>query len=114
MALGLLAAPAIATAESVYTTDVVPNLKSITVSGPITNGSATLTIAPAEDCSTMLIQSNKATAPKVSGKLEVGSPLGTDGVDGTVVALLDAGVTSHELKTDIAAGEGFYLHAYAV
>lgn len=81
----------------------------------VTNGKSTVSIEPMAGTSTLLVKSDKASAPTdLTGKLEVGSALGTDGADGTVIAILDGNAKTYELETDIAAGEGFYLHGYAI
>ncbi|MDE7150505.1 MAG: fibronectin type III domain-containing protein, partial [Bacteroidales bacterium] len=78
----------------------------------VTDGKSTISIEPAAGLSTMLVKSDKATAPTgLTGKLEVGSSLGTDG---TVITILNTDVTTYELTTDIEPGQGFYLHGYTV
>lgn len=88
----------------------IPAVKDIHVT--IAEGNAQLTFQPAEGFSMMLVKSDKLTAPAVAGKLVAGDNLGTNGADGTVIAILDAATTAYNLPME--AGEGRYLHFYSV
>lgn len=80
------------------------------VNATIADGKVQLTFKPADGLKTMVVKSPNATPQTPDGKLAVGDKLG--GSQDEVMAIADANTT--EFTSDMKAGEGCYLHCYAV
>lgn len=94
-----------------YTTASLPAVTD--AKATVADGKVNITFKPIDGLATMVVKSPNATPKTPTGNLAVGDRIGGSWeLQDTVTAFLEAGTSTAELP--IAAGEGFYLHLYAV